>query len=52
MVIIVWEQLPSLQGLELEVFPVGHFGAPWQPFWILQVFYASHRRSAQIKQLI
>ena len=31
--------------------PVGHFVAPWRPFWILQVSYVSDRRSARIKNL-
>ena len=39
-------------GLDPFPDPVGHFGAPWQPFWILQVFYVSHRRSAWIKNPI
>ena len=30
--------LRTLQNLEIDTFPdpVGHFGAPWRPFWILQ----------------
>ena len=41
-------------NLGLDFFPdrVGHFWAPWRPFWILQVFYVSHRRSTRIKKLI
>ena len=30
--------MPKNLGVDLFPDPVGHFGAPWQPFWIFEVF--------------
>ena len=41
-------------NLVLDPFPdpVGHFGAPWQPFWISRPLIGRNTRSARIKKLI
>ena len=50
--LILRKLLKMANNLGLDPFPdpVGHFGAPWRPFWILQVFYVSHR-SARMKKI-
>ena len=37
-----WLKMANNLGSDPFPDPVGHFGAPWRPFWILQVFYVSH----------
>ena len=43
---------PNNLGLDPFPDPVGHFGAPWRPFWISRPLIGRNTRSAQIKKLI
>merc|ERR1719206_469724 len=43
---------PNNLGLDPFPDPVGHFWAPWRPFWISRPLIGQNTRSVQIKKLI
>ena len=43
---------PNNLGLDPFPDPIGHFWAPWRPFWISRPLIGQNTRSARIKRLI
>ena len=47
-----WLEMANNLGFDPFPDPVGHFGAPWWPFWISRPLIGRNTRSARIKKLI